>query len=129
MTPARLEHVNISVNDPDANAEILCKLFGWTIRWSGPSMNDGYTVHVGTDRQYIAFYTCNELINQRRSSQDLHNLNHIALIVDDLKQAEQAVIALGFTPFNYGNYDPGQRFYFYLQDELEVEVVCYTHIP
>ena len=126
MQQARLEHVNISVIDPDANAEILCKLFSWKIRWSGPSMNDGYTVHVGTDSQYIALYTSNKLAKSERSANVLHSLNHIAVTVDDLKQAERAVVDIGLTPFNYGDYDPGQRFYFYLQDELEVEVVSYV---
>jgi len=54
---AQLEHVNITVGDPDHIADLLTKLFDWEVRWSGASMNNGYTVHVGSDQSYIALYT------------------------------------------------------------------------
>ena len=43
---AVIEHVNLSASDPDKLAEQLCQLFNWQVRWSGASMDDGYTVHV-----------------------------------------------------------------------------------
>lgn len=33
---ATLEHVNLTVPDPDATAAWLCEVFGWHIRWQGP---------------------------------------------------------------------------------------------
>ena len=34
MRPAMFEHVNLTVNNPDKTAEVLCQLFNWHIRWS-----------------------------------------------------------------------------------------------
>ena len=53
---ARLEHVNVTVSDPDRSAALLQRLFGWRVRWSGPALGGGRTVHVGTDDQYLALY-------------------------------------------------------------------------
>ena len=52
-----LEHVNLTVSDPEKSAEILGRIFGWHVRWSGPSLMGGRTVHVGTDDRYLALYT------------------------------------------------------------------------
>ena len=126
MKAATLEHINVSVSDPDASAQILCDLFAWNIRWSGSAMGNGYTVHVGTDQQYIAFYTCDSIVNNGNSSNNTLNLNHIAVTVDNIEQAEKKVKNAGFTPFNHADYEPGRRFYFLMQDELEIEIVSYA---
>ena len=57
MTGAKLEHVNITVSDPDRTAATLCELFDWRIRWRGPSAMGGNTVHVGSEDAYVAVYT------------------------------------------------------------------------
>ena len=57
MTQITLEHVNISVSDAKATAMQYCELFDWHIRWEGPAMDNGYTVHVGNEAQYIAVYS------------------------------------------------------------------------
>ena len=54
MTTAYLEHANITVENPDELASLLCTLFGWKVRWSGGAKNDGYTVHVGNDYKTLA---------------------------------------------------------------------------
>ena len=54
---ARLEHVNVTVADPDAAAAVLCALFDWNVRWSGPGMSTGRTVHVGDDSSYVALFS------------------------------------------------------------------------
>ena len=38
---ARLEHVNVTVADPDKAAETLCALFDWKVRWAGPALTTG----------------------------------------------------------------------------------------
>jgi len=45
----KLEHMNITVPNPDDSAAILCELFGWHVRWAGEAKDNGYTVHVGDD--------------------------------------------------------------------------------
>ena len=35
MSRAILEHINMTVTDPDKTAQMLSELFGWRVRWSG----------------------------------------------------------------------------------------------
>ena len=44
MSTGLLEHVNITVSDPERSAKLLCDLFGWHLRWQGPSMLGGRTI-------------------------------------------------------------------------------------
>lgn len=125
MTQALLEHVNITVRDCVASARLLQDLFGWHVRWQGPAMNNGYTVHVGTEDSYVALYTlAPELRSQARFDKGVP-LNHLGITVDDLEATEARVIAAGLTPFNHSDYAPGRRFYFFDADGIEYEVVSY----
>ena len=56
MTHPFIEHVNLTVSDPDRTAGILSAIFGWHERWRGPAINDGWTIHVGNERDYLAIY-------------------------------------------------------------------------
>jgi len=127
MKPATLEHVNITVSDPQATAAMLMDIFGWHIRWEGPSMDNGYTVHVGTEDSYIAFYaTGTPEPSERESYKTIAGLNHIALTVEDLDATENRVLAAGFKTENHGDYEPGRRFYFRDGDNVEYEIVSYN---
>ena len=127
MTPAILEHVNITVSDPKVTAVMLQDIFGWHIRWEGSSMDNGYTVHVGSDHNYIALYrTGTPIQSDITSYKMLSGLNHIALIVDDLDKAEERILASGFETENHGDYEPGHRFYFRDHDSIEYEVISYS---
>jgi len=125
MTNGTLEHVNITVSDPQRSAALLRDLFGWQIRWEGPSMADGHTIHIGTKDSYIALYTNPEV----RAADPMFNkgepMNHIGITVDDLDAVEAKVIAAGLEPFNHGDYEPGRRFYFFDWNGIEWEVVSY----
>ena len=57
MAAARLEHANITVSDPDRSADFLAKLCGWHERWRGPSQLGGWTIHLGSDTEYLALYS------------------------------------------------------------------------
>lgn len=124
MRTAFIEHVNLTVTDPDATAELMNRLFGWNVRWRGPSRDNGYTVHVGDDTFYLALYRPSEGGEQRYNKGE--PLNHVGLVVDDLDAAEQRVIAEGLKPFSHGDYDPGRRFYFFDPDGIEFELVSYA---
>lgn len=127
MQMAALEHVNITVSDPKKTAELLCRIFGWYIRWEGKSMDNGYTVHVGTEVSYIALYSTGSVQkSHERSYQTRAGLNHIAFIVDDLDVIEKRVRAEGLKPNSHGDYEPGHRFYFSDNDGVEYEVVSYA---
>ena len=122
MANGWLEHVNITVSDPDRSSKLLQDLCGWHERWRGPSQLGGRTIHVGSARDYIALYTRDGAAGPYPKGTPL---NHVALVVDDLDEAERTVTTAGLAPFNHGDYAPGRRFYFFDWDGIEFEVVNY----
>lgn len=143
---ATLEHINLTVSDPEQTAQLLCTLFDWQIRWAGEAKDGGYTVHVGqpfedpspissslpSNRQanvssYIALYTSRRPSRPAKlTHHSIGHINHLAVTVEDLDETEKRILAAGFTTTNHADYAPGRRFYFYLPDEIEVEVVSYA---
>lgn len=126
MSSLRIEHVNVTVTDPDQAAAMMGRLFNWTVRWSGPALGGGRSVHVGTNDHYLALYTPPPAYTGDRTFPKGHPLNHIGVEVDDLDATEAKVIAEGLTPFSHGDYDPGRRFYFFCPDGIEYEVISYA---
>ena len=127
MGSANLEHVNVTVSNPERTAALLCELFGWHVRWEGESLLGGRTVHVGRDNSYLALYTPDASTRGKGNSYSRRgSLNHIGVVVDDLDQVEQRVLAAGFKTHNHGDYEPGRRFYFHDHDNIEFEVVNYS---
>ena len=124
MAAARLEHANITVSDPDRSAAFLARLCGWHERWRGPSQLGGWTIHLGSDTDYIALYTPGKPQTARFAKGA--PLNHVGLVVDDLGAAEKVVEEAGLTAFNHADYEPGRRFYFFDWDGIEFEVVSYA---
>lgn len=124
MRAARLEHVNLTVSDPERSAAFFAQLCGWEERWRGPAINDGFSIHLGGEVEYLALYTPGQ--PQAYPFRKGVPLQHVGLLVDDLDAAEQVVIDAGFTPFNHGDYDPGRRFYFLDWDGIEFEMVSYA---
>ena len=122
MSIATLEHVNLTVTDPARLAALLRDLCGWRIRWEGPSMNGGHTVHIGSDSAYLALYTNDQAAGGYDKGQPL---NHVGLLVDVLTTAEKVVKNAGLETFGHDDYDPGQRFYFFDWDGIEFEIVSY----
>ena len=53
-------------------------------------------------------------------------MNHVGIVVQDLDATEEKVIAAGLKPFSHMDYDPGRRFYFLDEDQVEYEVVSYS---
>lgn len=126
MNQAIIEHVNVTVADPDASAALMQRLFGWRERWSGEGIDGGRTVHVGSECSYIAFYAKSGAgLSRENSYTTIGALNHIAVVVEDLEGVEKTVVSEGLLPTNHGDYEPGRRFYFVTPDDLEVEVVSY----
>ncbi len=127
MSKAILEHVNVTVTDPERTAQMLCSVFGWEIRWQGPSIHGGRTVHVGNADDYLAVYAQGaDAQGSGESYTTQGGLNHIGVLVDALDETEQRVQAAGLKPFNHQTYNPGKRFYFLDFDGIEYEVVSYA---
>lgn len=123
---SRIEHVNLTVSDPDRTAAMLCAVFDWLVRWSGEAKLGGYTVHVGTDKDYLALYTRDGKPKPAGEPGDIRGgLNHVGVVVNDLDAIEERVKAMGLKPINHADYHPGRRFYFLDNDGVEYEVVTY----
>ena len=123
----RLEHVNVTVADPDKTAAMLCGLFDWHVRWQGVGMETGRTVHVGSDDSYVALFSYGDPATAQGVSYELKGgLNHIAVVVDDLERVRGRVRAAGYEPGAEQDYEPGKRFYFREENGIEFEVVCYA---
>ena len=93
----------------------MYEVFDWPVRWQGPVLGSGRSVHVGSEATDAApdSYHC------------LSGLNHIGVVVADLDLVEAQVRKAGFTPQSHADYAPGRRFYFKDHDEIEYEVVQY----
>ena len=126
MASPRIEHVNITVTDPDRTARLMERIFGWQVRWHGPARDGGRTVHVGSEQAYLALYTGREVSYSAEDFAKGRPLNHVGVEVDDLDRVEARVIESGLTPFSHGDYEPGRRFYFLDPDGIEFEVVSYA---
>jgi catechol 2,3-dioxygenase-like lactoylglutathione lyase family enzyme len=125
MTEPRIEHVNVTVSDPERAARLMESLFGWHVRWQGAARNGGHTIHVGSDDHYVALYTGRGVTYTADDFAKGRPLNHIGVQVDDLDAIETKVVAAGLRPFGHDDYDPGRRFYFLDPDGIEYEVVSY----
>lgn len=123
----RIEHVNVTVSAPLDTARVLCRLFGWHIRWQGPAKMNGFAVHVGTDDQYLALFAPPEgLLDAVDPGLYRSGLNHIGIVVDDLDGAEARILAAGYQTESHADYEPGKRFYFTEENGVEIEVVSYA---
>ncbi len=127
MQSARLEHLNITVLDPDATARQLVEIFDWTIRWSGDAIHGGHSVHVGAADSYLALFTVGD--PRPLEGDSYHSdqaVNHIGIEVDDLDAAEARVLGAGLETYSHQDYEPGRRFYFRVGESLEFEVLSYS---
>jgi glyoxylase I family protein len=122
---ASIEHVNLSVSDPDASAALFTALFGWHVRWRGDSVSGNLTVHVGDEHGYLALNRPRTWAGGSLGHAKGQPLNHVGIVVDDLDAAERRAIAVGLTPFGHDDYDPGRRFYLFDPDGIEFEIVSY----
>ena len=120
MEHISLEHANITVSDPEKTAAWMQAVFGWRIRWQGPALESGFTLHIGTEAQYLALYCPADL---QKTPSDPHGflggLNHIGACVRDLVACDARAKKVKFTPREHVVDEPGSRFYFCDFDGIE----------
>ena len=110
MAAGILEHANFSVSDPQKTADMLCTIFDWRIRWSGASIHDGHTIHVGGQDSYLAIYARADMRKAVPNDyKTVGAMNHIGVVVDDLDAVEDRVLDAGVQNTNHGDYDTGRR--------------------
>ena len=123
-TPARIEHVNITVSDLDRSIALLEAAFGWHVRIRAPHGVRGEFAHVGSTDSYVALWADGADYSGQVKGKPL---NHIGVEVADLSAAEAAVLAAGLKTHSHGTYAPGPAtFYFFDWDGIEFEVVSYA---
>ena len=99
MQNAYLEHLNVTVADPEATAAMLIDIFGWRERWRGPAKDGGASIHVGAEDTYVAIYTNPKMTAASETSYHVNGgLNHIGLVVEDLDAIEHLVARLEEAP-------------------------------
>ena len=92
MAHGNIEHVNITVTDPERSKTLFEDLLGWKERWRGPSLMGGRTIHVGDAHNYVAIYTNDAAKGGFAKGVPL---NHVGLWVDDLPKAVEWMTAHG----------------------------------
>jgi catechol 2,3-dioxygenase-like lactoylglutathione lyase family enzyme len=107
MPQPYIEHVNLTVSDPERMADLLHRLFDWHVRWEGAARDNGRVIHVGDERTYLAVYT------PPGGPQ-----------AGDFEKGRP--LNAGLVPFAHADYDPGRRFYFLDYDGTEFEIVSYA---
>ena len=126
MTLGILEHVNFTVADAKKTAEMLCEIFGWKIRWHGESIGNGTSYHVGNDNDYLAIYTPKDAPSDGENNYaHKGGLNHLGILVEDLDAIEKRVLDYGYKTHSHQEYEPGKRFYFHDENNVEYEIVSY----
>lgn len=128
LHPARIEHVNITVPDSEHAARIFEQIFGWHVRWRGRAASGGHTVHVGSANHYLALYSPPADKDCPGRFEKGVPLNHIGIEVDDIVGIETLVRRAGYAPFGHDDYEPGRRFYFFDESNIEFEIVSYAPV-
>lgn len=122
----KIEHVNITVKNAFETSKMLEFLFDWKIRWQGSAQLGGHTIHIGDETQYLAIWQPSEENPIKAKFQKGMPLNHIGIETDNLDLIEKRVREFGLSPFNFADYDPGKRFYFFDNDGIEYEIISYN---
>lgn len=121
---ARVEHINLTVSDPERTSAMLQAVFGWRERWRGLEPDGRTGLHVGGAGSYVALYPPRPPAKAEQWPRS-RPFNHLGVEVPDLAAAEDRVKAQGLTPYAHAGYEPGERFYFEDWDGIEYEVVSY----
>lgn len=120
-----LEHVNMTVSDLDRSVDFYREVFGFTERWRGERQTGDHAVHLGLDHFYLALFQGRE-DGRAPNDYDTVGFNHFGIVVDDLGPIRERLAAAGGHVHLEGDYDPGERIYFFDPDGHEVEVVSYN---
>jgi len=120
-----IEHVNLTVTDPERTSEMLQAVFGWRERWRGRERDGSIGIHVGGASSYVALYPPRPPAKARQWPKS-RPFNHLGVEVADLEACEARVRRQGLRPYSHGEYAPGRRFYFEDLDGVEYEVVSYA---
>lgn len=114
----RMEHVHVSARDVDRTMAFYKAAFGFEVRHDGTGPY-GRTVHVGTDRFYVAI---SEGGDPERGS---GNFSHVGFVTPDLGAFKARLEREGIPISESATRKEGDALYVVDPDGMEIEVVGY----
>ncbi|KAA5804534.1 VOC family protein [Alkalicaulis satelles] len=119
-----IEHVNLTIADPEHTHAMLQAVFGWRERWRDNDYGGRVAIHVGGPSSYVALYGIGSGTPARQGKPS-GPFNHFGVVVSDLDACEARVRQFGLKPYGHADYEPGRRFYFEDLNGVEYEVASY----
>lgn len=124
MTKREREQANITVPDALKTARWYAELFGWRILWSASSIYWGTSVHVGTDKYYIAIHSLPDLAsngpNRHRARNHAH---HVRIVAEDFDTIRGRAALAGYMIAAPTGCNMAECFDFHDEHGVEFEVV------
>jgi catechol 2,3-dioxygenase-like lactoylglutathione lyase family enzyme len=114
----RMEHLHVSARDVDRTVAFYKAAFGFEVRHDGTGPY-GRTVHVGTDRFYIAISEGGD------PDRGTGNVSHVGFVTPDLEAFRKRIEREGIPIAESASRKEGDALYVIDPDGIEIEVVGY----
>jgi lactoylglutathione lyase len=114
----RMEHVHLCARDIDKTVDFYRRAFGFEVRHDGTGPY-GRTVHVGTDRFYIA------LSEGGDPGRGTGNFSHVGFVTPDLEAFRTRMEREGIPIAESAARKEGDSLYVIDPDGVEIEVIAY----
>ena len=114
----RMEHVHVSARDVDKTVAFYRRAFGFEVRHDGTGPY-GRTVHVGTDRFYLAISEGGD------PDRGTGNFSHVGFVTPDLAAFRARMEREGIPIAETASRKEGDAVYVIDPDGIEIEVVGY----
>jgi catechol-2,3-dioxygenase len=114
----RMEHAHVCARDVDRTVAFYRRAFGFEVRHDGTGAS-GRTVHVGTDRFYIA------LSEGGDPERGTGNFAHLGFVTPDLGAFRARLEREGIPVAETASRPEGDAVYIFDPDGVEIEVVGY----
>ena len=114
----RMEHLHLSARDVDKTVDFYRRAFGFEVRHDGTGPY-GRTVHVGTDRFYLA------LSEGGDPEAGTGNFSHVGFVTSDLVAFRARMEREGIPVVETASRKEGDAVYVIDPDGIEIEVVGY----
>tara|TARA_B100000073_G_scaffold345068_1_gene353258 strand:- start:9425 stop:9958 length:534 start_codon:yes stop_codon:yes gene_type:complete len=121
-----VEHIQYECSDVIGIGQFYAYIFDWKIRGKGIENAIGRSyewIHVGTENSYVAFRS--PYNNQEYDKESRHYTDHFGIVVSNIDDVIDRIIALGMEYAVKENHRYRKRIYIKDPDGNEVEVIQY----